>query len=64
MDTTILHILCSEPDATVGKWVDRISGQDGVTVTSLYQDDISQVPVNWDRLVADIFSHDRVICWC
>jgi hypothetical protein len=59
----ILHILCSEPDAVVEKWVGRISGENGVTVTSLYRDDVSQVPVDWDRLVKDIFSHDRVICW-
>ena len=59
----ILHILCSEPDGVVEKWVERISGEDGVTVTSLYRDDVSQVPVDWDRLVQDIFSHDRVICW-
>jgi hypothetical protein len=59
----ILHILRSEPDDIVEKWVEQISGSDWVTVTSLYRDDVSQVPVDWHRLVEDIFSHDRVICW-
>jgi hypothetical protein len=59
----ILHILRSEPDAIVEKWVERISGEDGVTVTSLYRDHVSRLPVDWPRLVDDIFSHDRVICW-
>ena len=59
----ILHILPSEPDATVEKWVERISGEGGITVTSLYRDHVSEIPVDWLRLVDDIFSHDRVICW-
>jgi hypothetical protein len=59
----ILHILRSEPDAVVEKWVQRISGEDGVTVTSLYRDELSDIPVDWHRLVDDIFAHDRVICW-
>ena len=63
MNPRILHILRSEPDTAVGQWVERISGPDGVTVTSLYRDDVSGVPVDWDRLVEDIFAHDHVICW-
>jgi len=59
----ILHILPSEPDAIVEKWVRRISGEDGITVINLYLDDVSKIPVDWLRLVDDIFSHDRVICW-
>lgn len=45
------------------KWVDRLSGREGVTVTSLYRDNVSEIPVDWLRLVDDIFSHDYVICW-
>lgn len=59
----LLHILRSEPDATVERMVEHISGRDWITVTSLYRDDVSAIPVDWHRLVDDIFSHDRVICW-
>ena len=59
----ILHILPSEPDATVEKWVERISGEEGITVINLYRDDVSMIPVDWLRLVDDIFAHARVICW-
>ena len=59
----ILHILRTEPDDVVEKWVERVSGRDWVTVTSLYRDDVSGVPVDWKRLVVDIFTHERIICW-
>ncbi len=54
----ILHILRSEPDDLVEQLVENLSGEDGATVTSLYQDD-----VDWWRLVDDIFSHQKIICW-
>lgn len=59
----ILHILASEPDAIVENWVERISGEGGATVVNLYRDHVSPIPVDWLRLVDDIFAHDRVICW-
>ena len=40
-----------------------MSGDEGVTVAVLYRDDIARVPVNWHRLVDDIFDSEKVICW-
>lgn len=54
----ILHILRSEPDELVEKLIENLSEEDGATVTSLYQSD-----VDWSRLVDDIFSHQKIICW-
>jgi hypothetical protein len=59
----ILHILKSEPDGMVADLIKALSGDDGVAVISLYADAISLAPVDWSRLVDDIFSYDRVICW-
>ena len=55
---TVLHILRTEPDDIVEKLIEKLSGQEGTSVTSLYQED-----VDWSRLVDDIFSHKKVICW-
>ena len=63
MPGKILHILSFEPDDTVQQFIESISGDSGVTVVCLYSDGITQTPVNWDRLVEDIFAHDKVICW-
>ncbi|MDM8544640.1 hypothetical protein QUF75_01710 [Desulfococcaceae bacterium HSG7] len=54
----ILHILRSEADPNVEKFIDVVSEGNESTVAPLYQGD-----VNWLRLVDDIFSHDKVICW-
>ena len=54
----ILHILRSEADPNVEKFIDVLSEGNESTVAPLYQGD-----VNWLRLVDDIFSHDKVICW-
>ena len=59
----ILHILRTEPDEAVEKIIEALAGDQGATVVCLYQDGISDTPVNWHRLVDDIFSHDKVICW-
>lgn len=58
-----LHILMTPPEETVAELIENFSPEDGVTVVGLYDDDVSLTPVNWHRLVDDIFSHDRVICW-
>ena len=63
MQPKILHILCSEPDDAVQRFIESISGGSGVSVVSLYDDGITETPVNWQRLVDDIFAHDKVICW-
>ena len=59
----LLHILREEPNETVRELIEAISGDDGITVAVLYKDDIAQIPVNWHRLVDDIFTSDKVICW-
>jgi hypothetical protein len=58
-----LHILRSEPDEMVFDLVAALADEDGATVVCLYDDRVSKVPVDWDRLLDDIFSHTRVICW-
>jgi hypothetical protein len=58
-----LHILLSEPNETTANLIQRLSADGSATVTALYPDGINPTPVDWDRLVVDIFSHDRVICW-
>jgi hypothetical protein len=59
----LLHILKSEPDEFVARLIEAISGDDGATVAVLYRDDICGRPVDWLRLVDDIFEHEKVICW-
>jgi hypothetical protein len=59
----LLHILRAEPNESVRQLIEAISGDDGITVAVLYKDDIAQVPVDWHRLVDDIFSSEKVICW-
>jgi len=64
----VLHILKSEPDEWVAKFIETLSGGEGAMVVPIYRncmepEDEEKCPVNWDRLVADIFSCSRVICW-
>jgi hypothetical protein len=54
----VLYILRSEPDETVKKFMDALSGEDKTNIRALYEGD-----VDWSSLVDDIFSHDKVICW-
>ncbi len=54
----ILHILKSEPDETVEKLIHYLSEDCEATIKQLFQKD-----VDWCRLVDDIFSYDKVICW-
>ena len=63
MQPKILHIVCAEPDDTVQQLIESISGANGVSVVCLYDDGINRSPVNWQRLVEDIFAHEKVICW-
>ena len=60
---TVLHILKSEPDETVAELIEASSVEETVAVVGLYQDEITGSVVNWHRLVDDIFTYDRVICW-
>lgn len=59
----VLHILASEPDETVAGLIDAFGGDQGAVVVTLYPDAISGVPADWPRLVDDIFTHDKIICW-
>ena len=54
----ILHILKKAPDATTRKIIELQSSGNQVTSIELYKGSIS-----YDKLVADIFAHDKVICW-
>lgn len=58
-----LHLLRSEPDETVARLIDAISREQSATVICLYPDSITAMPVDWDRVVDDIFAHERIICW-
>lgn len=59
----ILHLLRSEPDEMVKAVIEALGHDKGATVVSLYPDAIADTPVDWHRLIDDIFSHDCVICW-
>ena len=54
----ILHILRTEPDDTVKEIVASATNGDQSKITELHKGDI-----DWSRLVDDIFSHDKVVCW-
>ncbi len=55
---TYLHILRSEPDDVSRLLIRGLSGEGKGKEIPLYDG-----PVDYARLVEDIFSHDRVICW-
>lgn len=54
----VLHILKNDPDETVEKLIDVLSEDCEASVVPLFNGNI-----DWLRLVDDIFTHDRVICW-
>lgn len=54
----LLHILRSEPDDLVRRFIQGMSRDRPSQEVRLYQG-----PVDYDRLVKDIFESDRVICW-
>jgi len=52
-----LHILRSEPDEQVRELIRAVtSGQ--IRQIALYEEG-----VDYDQLVAELFSHERIICW-
>jgi hypothetical protein len=53
----VLHILKTEPNETVEGFMEAFT-DDEVTTVPLYEGD-----VDWEALVDDIFSHDKIICW-
>lgn len=60
---TILHLLRDVPDDVIADLIASLNMGSAVTVACLYPDTINATPVDWDRLVEDIFTYDRVICW-
>ncbi len=55
---TILHILKSEPDSTVNELIRELRDDSQVSVVELYSGD-----TDWEKLVENIFSHEKTICW-
>jgi hypothetical protein len=53
----ILYILKETPNATTKKIMEVQSTGNQVTTVDLTRGDVS-----YDRLVADVFSHDKVFC--
>jgi len=53
-----LHILRSEPTPMTLKFIQATSNDEGNEQFKLYQEDI-----DYNRLINEIFSSDRVICW-
>ena len=54
----ILHILRNAPDETEQKLIELMSKDEESTVQPLFNGSI-----DWERLVDDIFAHEKVICW-
>lgn len=54
----ILHILKKAPDDSTKKIIELQAAGNEVTTIELYRGSIS-----YDRLVADVFAHDKVFCW-
>ena len=54
----VLHILKKAPDASTRKIIDVQALTEQVTVVEL-----SKGAVSYDKLVSDIFAHDKVMCW-
>jgi hypothetical protein len=53
----ILHIVRSKPDDLVLKLIDALDENGRVVPLNVGG------PVDYDRLVADIFGSEKVICW-
>lgn len=54
----ILHILKKAPDASTKKIIELQASGNEVKTIELYKGGAS-----YDKLVADVFSFDKVICW-
>jgi hypothetical protein len=55
----ILHILKKAPDASTKKIIELQTAGNQVKVVELHKGGA----INYDGLVADVFTHDKVICW-
>lgn len=54
----ILHVLKTTPDASTKKIIELQSAGNQVKTVEL-----SRGAVSYDKLVADVFAHDKVFCW-
>lgn len=54
----ILHIVKKAPDASTKKIIEVQAATNQVTAI-----DLSKGGLSYDKLVADIFAHDKVFCW-
>ncbi len=54
----LLHILRSEPDSLVRRFIEALSRGKTAREVPLHSG-----PVDYDQLVADIFKARKVICW-
>ena len=54
----ILHILRAAPDASTKKIIEVQSIGNETTIV-----DLTKGGIAYDKLVADVFSHDKVFCW-
>lgn len=54
----ILHILKKAADADTKKIIELHAAGNQVKIIELYKGSI-----NYDSVLADVFSHDKVFCW-
>ncbi len=54
----VLHILRAEPDGLTRRLIDGMKNGAEAREVALYRG-----PVDYTRLVDDIFASDKVICW-
>lgn len=54
----ILYILRAAPDASTKKIIDAQSAGNETTII-----DLAKSGISYDKLVEDVFSHDKVFCW-
>jgi len=54
----VLHILKTPPDASTKKIIEVHASGHEIKTIELYTGEIS-----YDKLIADVFSHDKVFCW-
>lgn len=54
----ILHILKKAPDESTRRIIEVHAAGNQVKTVELYKGGVS-----YDKLVADVFAHDKVFCW-
>ncbi|MBW1868241.1 MAG: hypothetical protein JRI73_02865 [Deltaproteobacteria bacterium] len=54
----LLHVLKSEPDEIIKTLMESLSEGNEVQQFDLYKGE-----VDYDKLVEQVFEHDKVICW-